>query len=212
MSKHSNLALVLVLLAGCISLSCCDCEEFVDDYAPVTFEVHADTAYMNGVIDHRTPPAVADLILTHPEVTTIAMIDVPGSADDSANLEAALMIREAGLNTYVPWEGIIASGGVDFFLAGNQRKIESWSRLGVHSWAEEDEEGNIVVPLDLPEDDPGHLMFLEFYRKIDIPEEFYWYTLKVAPAEGIHWMLPDEISRYQIVTDSMKSWGTSNRL
>jgi len=84
-----------------------------------TFEVDGTEAVMSGVINGSTPDMLRDLIADHPEVTTIVMVLVPGSIDDTANLEASLLVRDAGLNTHAT--GLLASGGVDFFLAGNER-------------------------------------------------------------------------------------------
>lgn len=50
---------------------------------------------------------------------------VDGSVDDESNLVAYKMVREAGLNTYLPSDGDIASGGVDFFIAGIERTVNS---------------------------------------------------------------------------------------
>ena len=148
---------------------------------------------MNGVIDFTTPEVVRRLLAEHPEVTTIVMIDVPGSADDPENIEAARMVREKGLTTVVPSNGVIASGGVDFFLAGEVRIIEPCAKLGVHDWEDEDANDVTVRGLDMPRDHPMHVKFLDYYRDMRIPEDFYWYTLEVAPPERIHWMSDEEI-------------------
>ena len=75
--------MVAVVLAVSIQ-SCCNCQEKVVQelpYEAATFEVEGETASMYGVIDHTTPAVVQWLIDEHPEVTTIVMIDVPGSDD-----------------------------------------------------------------------------------------------------------------------------------
>ena len=36
---------------------------------------------------------------------------------------------------------------------------------------------------------------------MDIPEDFYWFTLEAAPAEGMHWMTEAEMARYRVHTD-----------
>ncbi|MFT5530530.1 MAG: hypothetical protein ACI91O_000543 [Candidatus Poriferisodalaceae bacterium] len=73
------------------------------------------SAWLARVIDSSTPDAVRALLEDHPQVTTIVLGFVPGSADDEANLEAALLIRDAGLATHVPADGQVASGGADFY-------------------------------------------------------------------------------------------------
>ena len=60
----------------------------------------------------------------------------PGSLDDTSNLIASRLVREAGLATHVPAEAEIASGAVDFFIAGRARTadVAGGARLGVHTW------------------------------------------------------------------------------
>ena len=42
--------------------------------------------------------------------------------------------RRAGVNTYLPQEGSIASGATDFFLVGKRRVVEEGEEVGMHSW------------------------------------------------------------------------------
>ena len=51
------------------------------------------------------------------------------------------MVRNRGIATHLPADGEIASGGVDFFLAGVKRTAEAGAKIGVHSWADDDYEG-----------------------------------------------------------------------
>lgn len=146
---------------------------------------------MSGVIGSSTPDAVQDLIDNHPEVTTIVLVDVPGSEDDESNLRASRLVRTAGLATHVPANGVIASGGVDFFLAGASRSWDTDATFGVHSWASGDTEGK-----DIPRDDPEHDLFLNYYNEIGVDEDFYWFTLEAAPADSIHNMTEPELERY----------------
>jgi len=187
--------------------SCCDCrEKGVEElpYEAAAFEVEGQTASMYGVIDHTTPRVVGSLIDEHPKVTTIVMIDVPGSDDDPANLAAARLVREHGFTTVVPSNGVIASGGVDFFIGGAERIVESCAKLGVHSWDEDGPDGGIIYGNEVPRDDPSHTMFLEYYREMGVPEDFYWFTLDAAPAARIHWMSDEEIIGFGLVTGGVQ--------
>ena len=47
-------------------------------------------------------------------------------------------------------------------------------------------------------------MFLEYYREMDVPEDFYWFTLDAAPPERIHWMSDDEILVFGLVTGAAR--------
>ena len=195
--------LVIGLVVGS-GVGCCTCSSSAPPapppYKAAVFEIDGDTARMYGVIDHTTPDRVRELVNDHPDVDTIVMIDVPGSDDDPANLEAARMVRGNGLRTEIPSDAVVASGGVDFFLAGQERWIGPCAKLGVHSWDEDGEDGELLLGNEVPRDHEIHRMFLEYYEEMGISAEFYWFTLDAAPPERIHWMSDDEILRYDMAT------------
>lgn len=159
---------------------------------PVYFKVKGNVAYMNGVISSSTPARVLELLNNHPEVTTIEMGIVPGSIDDVSNLRASLYVHKAGLNTRLTPTSMIASGGTDFFLAGKKRTVPKGASIGVHSW------GGPVDATKLSRDDEAHKKYLHYYKTVNIPEDFYWYTLKAAPANGMHTMTNKEILKYKV--------------
>ena len=163
------------------------------DNSPAGFTVKGDIAYMNGVICSTTPAKVLELLVKHPNVHTIEMEQVPGSIDDVSNLRAALYVHQAGLKTQLNAKSKIASGGTDFFLAGSHRAVEKGAKIGVHSWG-----GGSEKATDLPKDDEAHQKYLDYYKTVGIPADFYWYTLEAAPAESIHWMTEEAIKTYQI--------------
>ncbi|MEM9404581.1 MAG: hypothetical protein AAGA81_00950 [Acidobacteriota bacterium] len=163
------------------------------DNTPVRFEVEGRTARMTGVITAALPATVLRLLHEHPAVDTIEMQIVPGSIDDHANLRAALYVFERGLTTRLTATSTIASGGTDFFLGGATRIVEPGAILGVHSWG-----GGPVPATEVPRDDPQHRIYLEFYEAVDVPMDFYWYTLESAPAAGMHIMTEDELARYRV--------------
>ncbi len=175
------------------------CEGYLEsDYpdVPATFEVEGDRAVMYGIIDSSTPGVVEELLQQNPSLEVLIMPFVPGSMDDYSNLYAARMVREAGLATCVPSTGAIASGGVDFFIAGVQRSAREGALLGVHSWGAGDMDGR-----DVPKDSPLHDDYIDYYEEMGIAEDFYWFTLEAAPADDIHWMTRDEIEEYELETE-----------
>ncbi len=167
-----------------------------DDYTPARFDIQDTTAIMRGIIDESTPAQVTRLINDHPQVTVIVMQDVEGSVDDEANVRASRMVRAQGYRTHVPSDGLIASGGTDFFVAGTTRTVEPGARVGVHSWAD----GNGTEGSELPETHPDHALYLNYYAEMGIPAGFYWFTLNAAPASDIYWMTEAELIQYSIVT------------
>ncbi|MEM7113734.1 MAG: alpha/beta hydrolase [Chloroflexota bacterium] len=189
--KQFKLIILSVLLSVTTS-----CALLLNDYTPAAFTVNGDQATMSGAIDGSTPDEVQRLIDEHPEVTTIVMQNVEGSVDDEANLVAARLVRQHGFHTHVPADGEIASGGVDFFLAGVERTAVSGAKLGVHSWAT----GDGTTGDQVPRDDPQHKLYLDYYAEMGIPADFYWFTLQAAPAEDIYFMTEAELVQYQMVT------------
>ncbi|MFY0630900.1 MAG: M28 family peptidase [Flavobacteriaceae bacterium] len=158
-------------------------------------QTNKDTLYMEGVIYSNTLIDIKEVLDNNPQVTTITMINVPGSIDDEINLVASQEIRKRGINTYLPKDGMVASGGTDMFLAGTKRQAHFTAKLGVHSWSDGEKGGD-----EYPKDHPDHAKYLEYYKEMNIPTDFYWYTLKAAPANDIHWMTLNEIKEYQVVT------------
>ena len=154
-----------------------------------------DTIYMKGVIYDNTLNDIKKILNNNPEITTLVMEDVPGSINDEINLLASREIRKRHINTYLPENGMVASGGTDMFLAGKKRQVHPTAKLGVHSWS-----GGDKAALDYPKDDDAHKPYLDYYKEMQIPVDFYWYTLEEAPANEMHWMTTKEIEHYQIVT------------
>lgn len=168
---------------------------FKADNTPVEFTIEGDIAYMSGVITASTPAKVLELIFEHPNVKTIEMINVPGSIDDVSNLRASLYVHQLGLNTHLNARSIIASGGTDFFLAGNERVVAKGAKIGVHSWS-----GGSKPATELSKNHKSHKKYIDYYKIVNIPTEFYWYTLEAAPANGIHFMTEEEIKKYKVRT------------
>jgi hypothetical protein len=207
MDSQSFVKAIFVSALVMATQSSCICERTAPkepSFEAAVFEIEGETAFMYGVIDHTTPGVVRALVDEHPDVTRIVMVDVPGSDDDPANLEASRLVRARGLETVVPSNGVIASGGVDFFTAGKNRVVEPCGKLGVHSWDEDGPDGSIIFGSEVPRDHEIHAMFLEFYREMEIPEDFYWFTLEAAPSQRIYWMSNEEIVLYGLVTEGVQ--------
>lgn len=172
------------------------------------FEVNGDTIIMTGVINTRTPKDVKDLIKKHPNLNTIIMKDVPGSIDDIANLETGRLIRKYGLNTHVPRNGIIASGGTDLFCAGVNRTIEEGAKIGVHSWS-----GNGIEDATiLSKRNSEHQKYIEYYKEMGIPEDFYWFTINAAPASDIYMMNREEMKKYKLIKPNNEMEKNNNQI
>lgn len=188
--KYRHAFVLLVLLV----VGCADIE---DSYEPASFKRDGNSLVMTGVIDSNIATTLEAALATHPDIHLIVLQNVEGSIDDEANLEAARIVRQYDLDTHVPADGMIASGGTDFFLAGVERTIEAGALIGVHAWGGDD----IADAAALPDSHPEHQPYLRYYQDMGIPQSFYWYTLDAAPSEDIHWMTQAEIHRYQLTTN-----------
>ncbi len=158
------------------------------------------TAQMDGVIDSRTPDDWEDFIQAFPNTTQLIMKECPGSDDDIANLQVARAVRAKGLHIHLPADAEIASGAVDFFLAGIKRTREAGSRIGVHSWAD----GDNREATEFPQGHPNHLPYIEYYQEMGFTqseaEAFYYFTIHAASAKDIHWMNDTEIEQYKLLS------------
>lgn len=157
-----------------------------------------DTLYMKGIIYANTLEDIKSVLDENPQITTLAMQKVGGSIDDEVNLVASQEIRKRNINTYLPENGMVASGGTDMFLAGAKRAAHPTAKLGVHSWSDGEKGGD-----KYPKDDPSHKKYLDYYKEMNIPTDFYWYTLEAAPANNIHWMTSEEIKKYNVLTSKV---------
>ena len=181
-----------------------DVEKYVKDMGITreemsSFTIDGDKAYMNGDISKDTIRQIKKLIKDYPNVKTIVMQYVGGSVDDVSNLKASRLVREAGLNTHVPKDGLIASGGTDFFCAGVNRTTEEGAQIGVHSWAGDD----ITNAAELPREDPSHQKYIDYYKEMEMPdpEGFYFFTINAAVADDMHFMTVEELQTYGLVTE-----------
>ena len=171
-----------------------------DENATFQFHVSGTFALAYGVIGSTTPSVVQDLITNNPTVTTIIMYACPGSEDDNANLQASLAIYNAGLKMYLPVDGWVASGATDMFLAGSTRVVDAtFDAVGVHSWSDGTNDAT-----NFPVGHPNHQPYIDYYENIGFTtqesEDFYYFTIYAAPANGIHWMSESEMDLYKIRT------------
>lgn len=144
------------------------------------------SAEMIGLVDSRTPGQFAAMLKAYPGITTLRMIECPGSEDDEANLRLARMVRQARIETVVPAGGSVRSGAVELFLAGVKRRADSQAEFAVHSWR--DELGREAR--DLPANDPVHREYLDFYREMGLSEDsahrFYALTNSVSFDDAVY--------------------------
>ena len=171
------------------------------------FRVQPDgvTVVMDGEIRRRTLPDFEKMIAQYPDLKVIQMRKVPGSLDDEVALDLSLKVHQRGIQTHILDHGEIASGGVDFFLAGVKRSKGINTRIGVHAWDNNTGIGKRTSATDYPVGHAEHQFYIDYYISIGMPPEeaaaFYYFTIHAAPADGIHWLTEAEIIEYKVLTN-----------
>lgn len=165
------------------------------------FEVMEDkiTVEMDGEINEDSLKNFTRLIARYPKIKMIEIIECGGSSDDEVNLKLSALVHQKGISTHVVDGGEIASGGVDFFLAGVTRTLGKNTKVGVHSWSDGD--GNEATAY--PKGHKEHELYITYYVAIGFTrkqaEDFYYYTITAATADDIHFMTAAELTKYSIV-------------
>jgi len=160
----------------------------------IEFIVSGENALVIGTTDSYSYNVISDFRRDNPEVKRLILQAMPGTQDVVTNTRLVREIREAGLATHVPANGRIASGAVDWFIAGNPRTIECGAMIGVHSWGS---------PLGSRGDktffDPQRIPQRDFLKDMGVDPDFYEFTRAAAGPDEIHWLSMDEMLRFGLI-------------
>lgn len=158
------------------------------------------TIEMNGTIGSSSLNDFNNLEAAFNSVNKINIKNCDGSSDDETNLLLSAKVHQKGINIHLMDNGLIASGGVDFFLAGISRTKGTNTMIGVHSWSDGSNEAT-----DFPVGHANHLPYIDYYVSVGFTqtqaEEFYYFTINAASAANIHYMTDAEIEQYNLITD-----------
>jgi hypothetical protein len=158
------------------------------------------TIEMDGEINSESLYNFNKLHTLFPLIEKINIVECDGSSDDEINLLLSHKVHQLGINIHLLDNSEITSGSVDFFLAGIQRTRGNNTRIGVHSWANDDEE----YAIDFPRGHSEHLPYINYFISIGMTqqeaEDFYYFTIYAAEADSIHWMTEYEIEQYGLIT------------
>lgn len=193
---------LVILIASLFLVSACGNDDgtSADSRAYGIFIVLSDnvTVEMDGDIGSAALNDFNSLISDFPDVNKINMIEVSGSLDDEINLQVAALVHQRGISIHLVDNGLIASGGTDFFLAGTTRTIGTGTQIGVHSWSDGENEAT-----DYAVGHQFHEEYIDFYISIGFSradaEAFYYFTINAASADDIHWMTAAEIDQYGVL-------------
>ena len=160
--------------------------------------VSEQVAEMSGAVNSATPRQFRAMLRSHPGIRTLNLVDVPGTVDDDANLALARMVRAREIDTYVPANGSVRSGGVELFAAGKTRIAEPGAEFVVHSWRD----GKGYEANDFPMSDPVHQGYIHYYEDMglnaDDARAFYALTNSV-PNAGQRVVTLEELRKYKLI-------------
>ena len=91
----------------------------------VEFIVSGEDAVVIGTTDSYSYNVISDFTRDNPDVKRLVLQAMPGTQDVVTNTRLVREIREAGLATHVPANGRIASGAVDWFIAGYPARLNA---------------------------------------------------------------------------------------
>lgn len=166
-----------------------------------SFSVLTDntTIQLNGEISSSSLNDFNRLVLAYPNVKIIHIKQCDGSSDDQTNLQLSKVVHQRKMSIHLMDNGLIASGGVDFFFTGTTRTKGSNTKIGVHSWAA----GNGVTATNFPKGHANHLPYINYYVSVGFTqkqaEDFYYFTIHAASANSMHWMTDEEIKKYHLL-------------
>lgn len=193
-------SLAVLLLTINLAFTSCTKEDFAPNRFGI-FTVLSDSTSieMDGTIKGRSLDDFMDLVIAYPNTNKINIKNCDGSTNDEVNLQLSQEVYQRQMHIHIMDNGLIASGGTDFFLAGKTRTKGTNTQIGVHSWA-----GLFVEATDFPRGHEHHLPYIDYYVSVGFTqqqsEDFYYFTINAAPADSIHWMTDQELKQYNILT------------
>ncbi|MEE9329246.1 MAG: hypothetical protein V3V30_03845 [Parvularculaceae bacterium] len=201
-----NRYLVSFLVSAALLLASCETAAILAlNRAKVTdLKVEGDKLYVMDLLNSKTFGQMQEIISTNPQVDTLVFTAMPGSIDDEVTFKMGRWIRSKELNTHLTAQSVIASGAVDLFVSGVERTMEDGAKIGVHSWDDGSKEA-----ADFPRDSKEHDLNKDYIVAMNVPVEFYWFTIYEAPADAIHWMSNAEINKYKLLTAPIMDADTS---
>ena len=206
-TKYSLKRFFIIGLSGLtLALAGCDTAAILMLNASqvTSITVKGDKLYIMDLLNSKTFGQMQEAVNANPQVDTLVFSAMPGSIDDEVIFEMGRWLRSKRLNTHLTAKSVIASGAVDLYLSGAERTMEEGAMIGVHSWSDGSKEA-----ADYPRDSKEHALNKDYIVDMNVPEDFYWFTIYEAPADSIHWMSTHEINTYGLLTSPMTKQDTS---
>ena len=171
------------------------CAVYVNTMTRTSFRVEGHSLYVSGVLTTNTHEKFKEVMADNPGITRLVLDYIEGSSDDDANFPLYADVRARGLETYLKANSEVYSGGVDLFVAGKTRLMEQGAKIGVHSWSDGTKDA-----AEYPRTSPEHTKYRSYVQAMLGTDDWYWFTIYAAPAEGMHVMTDAEIEQYGLLT------------
>jgi len=187
----------VIVIAAMLIIGFMTFKDMTKPYAhDLTFKVQGSSAIVRGTTDSQSHNLVKNFVRENPDVKTLILQAMPGTQDMDTNRRVVLDLRAAGLATHVPADGRIASGAVDWFIAGHPRTIDCGAMIGVHSWGTKIGERGDKALYD------GQLRTQRYFlKKMNVDPDFYQFTRGAAGPDDIHWLTVEEMLRYRLISE-----------
>jgi len=197
MKIQQTIAILLIGIGAIVAVN----QAMKPDAGLLKFRVKDNVAYGYGGTTDWSVHSVKSFLNDNPQVDTLVLKKMPGTQDADMNIRIARDIRKRGLKTHLDSDSFIASGAVDLFLAGTERTMECGALIGVHSWSMSGRRDTIrISPKDLGTDRRQKLQET-FLRDMGVDPAFYAFTREAAEPEKLHFLTPEEINRFGLLTE-----------
>ena len=160
-------------------------------------QLDSTTVQLNGTLGDASLGRLKRYIRQNPEVQTLELGSMPGTINKSMTLVMGRWVRKQGLDTQLTASSWIASGAVDLFLSGRERRIECGARIGVHAW------GNTFGDLIISAEDNknswhvDHQEDIRFFNDLGYDgKTLYDFIISSASHDEIHYMTTEEMNRF----------------
>ncbi len=96
--KQISLWVLLVSLVGCSGNTQ---KQSLANRENTQLEIYIEQnmAFISGVLGPDLPEQISEMVRQSPNVQTLVLVDIPGSVDQEATMQAARLIRRLGLNS-----------------------------------------------------------------------------------------------------------------
>ena len=156
---------------------------------------------LDGTLGSASLRQLRGYLAANPQVQTLELGRMSGTIDVDATLDMARWVRRQQLDTALTAQSWIASGAVDLFVSGVDRSMTCGALVGVHAWAYT--RGVDGTDIENP-NDYRHRAQISFLNDMGLDgDSFYWFKMRAAPPEDMHYMSVDEINRFRLTSEPL---------